>query len=129
MLPILLVLSASAAPLDVTIPTGSPLVVAESAKVAPGSVVRPPLGENGRGGVIVLKNRKGITLDLDGVDLRGTNPGTDLDRNAGFGIVLEDCDGVTIKGGKLGGYKDCVVATRCKKLVLEDISFDAWYGM
>jgi hypothetical protein len=129
MLPILLVLCASAAPSDVTIPTGAPLVVAESTKVAAGSVVRPPLGENGRGGVIVLKNRKGITLDLGGVDLRGTKAGTDLDRNAGFGVVLEDCEGVTIKGGKLGGYKDCVVATRCKKLVLEDIVFDGWYGM
>jgi parallel beta-helix repeat protein len=128
-LPILLAWNLAAAAREVEIPTGSPLVVAQDEKVAAGTFVRPPLGEDGRGGVIVLKNRKGITLDLGGVDLRGTKAGTDLDRNAGFGIVLEDCEGVTIKGGKLGGYKDCVVATRCTKLVLEDIVFDGWYGM
>jgi hypothetical protein len=115
--------------LDVAIPTGSPLVVAKDTKVAAGSAIRPPLGEAGRGGVVVLKGVKGVTLDLTGLDLRGTPAGTDLDRNAGFGIVLEDCEEVTVQGGKLGGYKDCVVARRCRKLVLEDIAFDGWYGM
>jgi hypothetical protein len=128
MLPPLFAASVLLAASDGTIPERAPLVVEKDTKVAAGSFVRPPLAQDGRAGVVVLKNRKGITLDLTGVDLRGTPSGTDLDKNAGFGIVLEDCEGVTIKGGKLGGYKDCLVATRCRKLVLGDIVFDGWYG-
>jgi hypothetical protein len=114
---------------EVELPEGKPLVVETAAKVKPGSYVRSPLGEQGRGGVIVVRGRKGLTLDLDGVDLRGTPKGTDLDQDAGWGIVLEDCEDVTVKGGRLGGFKGCLVAARCKNLVLDGMAFDGWYGM
>ena len=121
--------SSSASGNEVEIPVGSPLLVEKDTKVKPGAYVRAPLGAEGRGGVIVVRKAKHLTLDLDGVDLRGTPAGTDLDRNTGFGILLEDCEDVTVKGGKLGGYKDCLVALRCKNLVLDGIAFDGWYGM
>jgi len=90
--------------------------------------VQPPLGDDGTRGVIVVQGAVGITIDLAGELLRGTPPGTDLDRNAGWGIVLEDCRDVTVRGGRLGGYKVCVAAFRCEGLVLEDLEFDGWYG-
>ncbi|MFN0009376.1 MAG: right-handed parallel beta-helix repeat-containing protein [Planctomycetota bacterium] len=113
---------------DVRIPEAAPLVVSEATRVAPGSYLRPPLGADGRGGVIVLDKAKKLTLDLTGVSLRGTPAGIDLDQNAGWGIVLRDCEDVTIRGGTIGGYKGCLVAERCKNLVLDGLSFDGWYG-
>jgi hypothetical protein len=121
--------SGSRAADEVAIPEGFPLVVSKDTKVEPGACMRPPLGADGRGGVVVIRNAKDLTLDLTGLDLRGTPPGTDLDKNSGFGVLLEDCEGVTIRGGKIGGYKGCLVATRCKKLVLDGVAFDGWYGM
>jgi parallel beta-helix repeat protein len=114
---------------DVEIPSGTTLRIEGSTKIRAGACVRPPLGPEGKDGVLVLRGVHGATLDLEGVDLRGTPAGTDLDRNAGFGIVLEDCEDVTVKAGKLGGYKGCLVARRCKKLVLDGMTFDGWHGM
>src|SRR5258705_3558569 len=122
-------LVASAHAGDVEIPSGSALRVDGSTRVRPGEYVRPPIRTDGRDGVVVLRGVHAATLDLTGVALRGTPVGTDLDRNTGFGLVLEDCEDVTVKGGKLGGYKGCLVARRCKKLVLDGIAFDGWYGM
>src|SRR5260221_161308 len=92
---------------EIALPEGKPLVVEKDTRVKPGAYVRAPLGEQGRGGVIVVRKRKGLTLDLGGVDLRGTSKETDLDKNDGWGIVLEDCEDVTVKCGRLGGYKGC----------------------
>jgi len=119
---------AAAAPEGVQLPENEPLRVAADTRVAPGTYVRPPLADGGRGGVIVLEKAKGVTLDLTGVVLRGTPAGTDLDKNAGWGIVLRDCEGVRVRGGTIGGYKACLVAERCKDLTLEGLSFDGWYG-
>ena len=119
---------AATRPGDVPIPEGNPLLVSKDTRVTAGTYIRPPLGDGGRGGVIVLDHAKKLTLDLTGVSLRGTPAGTDLDQNAGWGIVLKDCEGVTIRGGTIGGYKGCIVAERCKDLVLDGVSFDGWYG-
>ena len=113
----------------VDIPARAPLIVRGDVKVAPGSYLRPPLGMDAKQGVIVAVSLKNATIDLTGVELRGTAAGTDLDKNVGFGIVLEGCENVTIRGGKIGGYKDCIVARDCKRLVLDGVQFDGWYGM
>jgi hypothetical protein len=114
---------------DAQWPEGKPLVVAGDTKVKTGTYLRPPLGEEGRGGVILVRGGHRLTLDLSGVELRGTPASTDLDKNTGWGIVLEDCEDVTVRGGKIGGYRGCLVASRCKRLVLDGIAFDGWYGM
>jgi hypothetical protein len=119
------------------IPVGSALVVSgdrsaagqKSVRLQPGSLVRPPLGVDGSDGVIFLDHLKHATIELDGVDLRGTPSGTDLDRNTGAGIVLRNCEDVTLRGGKIGGYKVCVAAFECSGLILDGLQFDAWYGM
>jgi Right handed beta helix region/PA14 domain len=36
---------------------------------------------------------------------------------------------VTVKGGKVGGFKGCVVAQDCEGVVLDGVAFDGWYGM
>ena len=92
---------------------GTTLEVQHSVRVAAGSYVLPPLGEDGRRGVIRVEAAKDVVLDLTDVELRGTPPGTDLDRNRGSGIVLVGCTNVTVKGGKLGGFRGCLVAENC----------------
>jgi hypothetical protein len=98
-------------------------------RVKSGAHLRPPLGDDSTQAVIVVERAKYATIDLEGVDLRGTKAGTELDQDKGFGLVLRDCDHVTVKGGKLGGYKVCVAAFACKDLVLDGIQFDGWFGM
>jgi len=120
-------------PTAIALESGQALVVREAARdvpvrVKPGAYVMPPLGEDGLRGVIVVEGLRGGTLDLTGVELRGTPTGTDLDLNAGYGLVLRDCRDVTIRGGTLGGYKVCIAAFACERLVFEDIVFDGWYG-
>ena len=107
---------------------GTTLEVQHSVRVAAGSYVLPPLGEDGRRGVIRVEAAKGVVLDLTGVELRGTPPGTDLDRNGGSGIVLVGCTDVTVKGGRLGGFRGCLVAENCTGVVLDGVQFDGWYG-
>ncbi len=123
-------------PSRLAVPEGQALVVRGDFANVPGNVlrvrpdviVRPPLGEDGTRGVIVVEGARGITLDLEGLELRGTAAGTDLDRNAGWGVVLRDCQDVTVKGGRFGGYKVCVAAFGCDRLVLDGLQFDGWYG-
>lgn len=119
------------------IPIGKALVIhvegttaePRSVRVKSGAHLRPPLGDDSTQAVIVVERAKHATIDLDGVDLRGTKSGTDLDQDKGFGLVLRDCDHVTVKGGKLGGYKVCIAAFACKDLVLDGLQFDGWFGM
>lgn len=113
---------------DVKPEAGKTLEVQASAKVAPGKYVLPPVGEGGTRGVIRVEAAKGVVLDLTGVELRGTPEGTDLDQSAGWGVVLVGCTDVTVKGGKLGGFKGCVVAENCSGVVLDGVVFDGWYG-
>lgn len=79
-------------------------------------------------GAITIRRESGFTLDLDGVTLRGTPPGTDPDENRGAGIVLEGCEDVLIRGGRLGGYKGCLVLRDCRRVTIEEVEFEGWYG-
>jgi len=108
------------------LPEGRPLVVGESVRVAPGRYLRPADGS--RGGVIQLDGLTGVTLDLRGVELRGSPEDTPLDENAGWGIVLRRCRQVVVRGGRIGGYKACIVALGCSEVVIEDVEFDGWYA-
>ena len=116
------------APSRVQLPEGATLDVRGSVRVANGDYLRPALGPNLLAGVILLENLEGVTLDLEGVALRGTRRGTDLDRNRGLGIVVRDCKDVRIVGGELGGYKGCIVVERSRGVVIEGVEFDGWFG-
>src|SRR5689334_9336609 len=113
---------------DVQPVAGQTLEVQSSVKVAAGKWVLPPVGEGGVRGVVRVEAVKGVVLDLSGVEIRGTQEGTDLDRGEGWGVVLVGCRDVTVKGGKLGGFRGCVVAENCEGLVLDGVQFDGWYG-
>ncbi len=114
---------------DLTIPKDGALVVTSSGKLQPGEFLRPALGANGRGGVIVIEKQNDITLDMRAVVLRGATIDTPLDRLAGYALVVRDCSNVTIQGGTISGFGACVVVERSKNVVLDGMKFDRWYGM
>jgi hypothetical protein len=113
-----------------SIPRGAPLVLSSTLRVTPGDYLRPPLDGTGSGdgGVIVIRGMRDLVLDLTGVDLRGTPRGTDLDENRGVGILVRDCEDVTLRGGRIGGYKTCLRIESSSGIVVEDIAFEGWYG-
>lgn len=94
----------------------------------PGAYHLPPVGPEGRSGVLRLEGLRDEVVDLSGLDLRGAPEGTDPDERAGWGVVLVDCIGVTLRGARLGGYKACVVLEGCEDVTLEDLEFDGWFA-
>ncbi|MEM6566995.1 MAG: right-handed parallel beta-helix repeat-containing protein [Planctomycetota bacterium] len=95
-------------------------------QISAGSYVRP--APSGSDAALVLRGFSDQTLDLTGVELRGQEKGATIDRAAGWGILLSECENVTIKGGVLGGYKACIVVEDCKGVTIDGTRFDGWYG-
>jgi hypothetical protein len=98
-------------------------------KIVPGTYVMPAASDDARDAAVVVNGAKDLVLDLEGVVLRGGAADTALDACRGFGLVLTDCERVTIRGGHFGGYKVCVAAFGCSEVVIEGSQFDGWYGM
>ena len=63
----------------------------------------------------------GITVDLGEAVLAGAGDGTDPDRFEGVGIEIAGRKKVTLRGGRLRGFKCAVLARDCEDLVLEGI--------
>ncbi len=115
-------------PLPFTWPAGGTLQVTGDLVIPAGEYTRAPLGEEGRRGVIRLEGVDGATVDLSGIDLRGTARGGDPDECTGYGVVLVGRRNVTLRGGRISGYKGCVVLEDSHGIVLEDVEFDGWYA-
>lgn len=111
----------------VLLPEGRTLSVQSSLKIQPDSYLRRPVGQEGREGVIRLDGLSDVVLDLTGVELFGTARSTEPDRATGYGIVVTGCNNVTIRGGRLGGYKGCLVIEDSDQVTVEDVSFDGWH--
>ncbi|MGK0219305.1 MAG: parallel beta-helix repeat protein, partial [Planctomycetota bacterium] len=107
---------------------GTALGVLGAAQLPAGEYLLPPVGSKGEQGVLRLVGLKDVTLDLSGASLRGTPAGTNQDQGMGWGLVLEDCENVTVRGGSFGGYRACVVLNNCTDVTLEGIQFESWYG-
>lgn len=114
------------------LPANASLRVVRDVRIKPGAWLRAPISDaahaNGTAGVIVAEGLRGVTIDLRGVTLRGASEETPRDQLAGFGIVLRDCENVTVRGGTLGGYRACLVAERCKGLRIEGTQFDGYFA-
>jgi nitrous oxidase accessory protein NosD len=67
-----------------------------------------------------------IVLDLTGVTVIGLDPRADPDRARGVAIRIDSGTNITIRGGRIRGYRFGVLARGTKKLTLQDI--DLSYG-
>src|SRR6187402_916882 len=68
-------------------------------KIARGSYILPAASADAEDAAIVVSGAKDLVLDLEGVVLRGGGADTALDACRGFGLVLTDCERVTVRGG------------------------------
>ena len=97
-----------------------------SIEIAPGDWLLPA-GEGEA--ALVVEGLEGAVLDLGGASLRGAVLGQDLDEFQGVGLLLRGCRDVVVRNGSLGGWKACIAVEGSSGVVLEDLSFDGWYGM
>jgi parallel beta-helix repeat protein len=130
---LLVVLAACGAPPgskvpEVIWPQDGSLIVEADLALSAGPHLRPPVGAEGHGGVILIEGRRGLTLDLGQAHLLGAGPGVDPDERSGWGIVLRDCRDVVVRGGVLGGYKGCIVLENCQDVTIEGVRFEGWYA-
>ena len=63
----------------------------------------------------------GVTLDLGNAELVGPNGDGDPDGFTGIGILVDGRKGVTIRGGKVRGFKCGILARGCTRLVLAEV--------
>ena len=63
----------------------------------------------------------GVTLDLTGAVLRGAEAGTEPDRYRGIGIFVEGRKNVTIRGGRLQGFRCAILVKDCESVLIEGI--------
>ncbi len=63
----------------------------------------------------------GITVDLGEAVLMGAADGTDPDKFEGIGIEIDGRKKVTIRGGRLRGFRCAILARGCEDIVLEGI--------
>ncbi len=83
----------------------------------------------GERAALVVSGVRDATLDLSGLVLRGAVEGTPRDSMVGTGILLEDCVGVTIKGGVLRGYKVALRLERCVGVEVAGLSVPEGWAM
>lgn len=88
------------------------MVVTQSSRVAPGTY-RLPVGADA---AALRVQGEGITLDLTGVTLEGADAASDPDGFVGTAILIEDAAGVTVRGGRIRGYKTGLLARRTPRL-------------
>jgi nitrous oxidase accessory protein NosD len=78
--------------------------------------------------VFTLEGINGGVFDLTGVELRGQDAGARIDTALGHGILVRRCNGITIRGGLIGGYKGCIVIEDSSDVTIDGVRFDGWYG-
>ncbi len=64
-----------------------------------------------------------LTINLGGETLRGADPETPPDQMTGIGIVVSGRN-ITIRNGRVSGYKVGLLARECDGLVLDELSFE-----
>jgi hypothetical protein len=112
----------------VSLPLGESLLVRADLRVLPGEYLRPALGAAGEVGVILIEGLRGATLDLRGVVLRGAAQDSEPDAGAGRGLVLRDCEGITVLGGRFSGYRVAISIEGCDDVRLDGAWVEPTYG-
>lgn len=121
-LPLVLALLSSAPPDTVELRAG--LVITRSVVVRPGHYVLRPVAPDS---VAIRVRGAGITVEMAGVVLAGTEEGAAPDAGAGIGMLIEGGRDITLLRARVRGYRIGVLARGVRSLTLEglDVS-DNW---
>jgi nitrous oxidase accessory protein NosD len=90
------------------------LVITRSARLAPGHYTLPAPDSQP---LIVIRGSN-LTVDLTGVVLEGSPPGTPPDRFGGTAILVDGGRNVTVTGATIRGYKVAIHARDTRRLTL-----------
>jgi len=121
---------ARAQELSTALPPDAALRVSASVRIAPGAHVRKPspVPDSPVSAVIYARALRNAVIDLRGVKLASDVAGETLDRARDCGLVLIDCENVTVRGGELRGFKLGLLARNCKGLVIEGLRVESGYS-
>lgn len=78
---------------------------------------------------LVVKGVRHATIDMSALALHGSDEGAPRDAMEGIGILLQDCAGVTLKGGIVRGYKTGLRIERCSGVEVAGLSVPEGYAM
>lgn len=121
----LLLLAAGSLPLhaQATVPFEPGMVVTESVQIEPGEYDAPG-AEDLEEALITVRGRE-LTLDLTGVTLRGIPTEAAPNRARGVAIRVDGGSEVTIRGGRIRGYRFGILArdTRGLRIVDAELSY------
>jgi len=84
------------------LPVGHTMTITADARIEPGDYFRPASGGEP---VLLLEGLRGVELDLTGVHIFGQAEGAELDEARGVGVLVRDCEDLTLRGGHLSGYR------------------------
>jgi parallel beta-helix repeat protein len=114
-----------------TIKPTAGMIITRSVRIAPGVYRLQSL----TGGAAITIKGDGISVDLKGVTLEGSDPRADPDRFSGTGIAIDGGSGVTISNGTIRGYKIGILARQSAHLRVtkNDLSYNwkprLWSGI
>ena len=108
------------------------MVITRSIVVRPGEYRLSPIP----GDSVVIRIRgSGIVVDFAGAALIGSDPRDDPDRASGIGVLIEGGHDVTLRGGKIRGFKLGILVRGVRNLSLagNDVSYNwkprLWSGL
>lgn len=100
------------------------LVITQSCRIKPGTYWIKSAGESAAQAAVRIEG-KDIVVDMADVILEGTPPTVDPDARKGLGIAIQG-DGITLRNGRVRGYKVAVMATQSSRLKVTNL--DASYN-
>jgi parallel beta-helix repeat protein len=98
------------------VPLRAGMVITESVRIRPGTYRLAATAGTDRP-LITIRGRN-ITVDLSGVVLEGTPPTADPDVAQGLAIRVDGGENITLRGGRIRGYRFAVLAERTRGLRL-----------
>lgn len=110
-------LAGQGAPREVALRAG--MVITQSVRIRPGTYRLPAPAGTDRP-LVTIRGRN-ITVDFTGVELEGTSPSADPDAAQGLAIRIDGGENITLRGGRIRGYRFGVLAERTRGLTLRDM--------
>lgn len=99
------------------------LVVDQTVRVRPGTY---RLASSGLDRPALVIRGSGVTVDLTGVTIEGTDPGADPETLRGLAVLVDRASRVTIRGGTIRGYNVGILARQSPRLHVtgSDVSYN-----
>ena len=107
--------------------SGEALVVDGPSEFPAGTYILPPLGGEEELGVVRVQGQSDLTLDLRGVVFEASTSESPAVGVPGRGLVVEDCERITILGGVWRGYAAPITIRNSKGIRIREAQLDGFW--